>query len=192
MDMGRFEEAILNSQKTIELDPLNITFHRSLGCLYVYAGDVKNAIETLQRTLEMDPQFHGLHFYLGLAYARNDMYKEALKEMQTEKVFQTAYTDSVMGVVKNLLGNKDEAYQILEKYTELSKKKDQKKKEDVSFYGLATLCFSLEEDDLGFKWLEKAYEARDPYMHTIKIDFLMDRVRSDPRFVSLLKKMNLD
>ena len=120
------------------------------------------------------------------------MYKEALKEMQAEKSYQSAYRNSFIGAANSLMGNKDKAYQILNRYTKLSKHKERPQKEDVSFYGLAVLCFSLEEDELGFKWLEKAYKARDPFMHSIKIDFLMDRVRSDPRFHSLLKKMNLE
>jgi tetratricopeptide (TPR) repeat protein len=189
---GKIEEAIRLIMKAIELDPLNIAFHRNLGCAYVYSGDANAAIETFQRTIEMDPQIPLLYLYLGLAYMRKSMYKEALKEMQAEKSFGGAYTIALIGVANSLMGNKDKAYQILNKYTELSNQKGRSQKEDVSFYGLAVLCFSLEEDDLGFVWLEKAYETHDRYMYQIKIDFLMDRIRSDPRFHSLLKKMDLE
>jgi hypothetical protein len=53
------------------------------------------------------------------------------------------------------------------------------------------LYFTLGENDLGFKCLESAYETRDGWMAQIKIDFLLDRVRSDPRFKAILKKVNL-
>ena len=192
MYKGRKAESIRLFRKAIELDPLNATFHRNLGCAYVFSGEVKTAIETFQRTIEMDPDFPAAHFWLGCAYLKKAMYNEALNEMQIEKNYQSAIVISVTGIVHSLMGNKAKAYQILNQFTELAQQKDQAQKEDVSFYGLAALCFSLEEDDLGFEWLEKAYEARDTSMHQIKVDFLMERVRSDPRFVSLLKKMNLE
>jgi serine/threonine protein kinase len=191
-DKGKFEASIQNFQKAIELDPLNLAFHRNFGCNYIYCSKIDRAIETFHRALDMDSEFSGGHFFLGLAYLRKSLYKKALKEMQLEKSYKNPYFDSVIGVVYSRLGNKDKSYQILNKFTEQAIHEDKQQKVNVSFYGLATLCFSLEEDDLGFKWLEKAYEARDPFMHTIKIDFLMDRIRSDLRFTSLLKKKNLE
>jgi tetratricopeptide (TPR) repeat protein len=140
----------------------------------------------------MDPDFAATHFWLGYAYMKNAMYEEAIKEMQKETTYRHAYVYSTIGVIYNLMGNKDKALQILDELTEQSQKEGLLHKEQVSFYGIARLHFSLEEDDLGFDWLNKAYEARDVDMYYMKVDFLMDRVRSDPRFISLLKKMNLD
>ncbi len=189
--LGKFQESIRDFQKALALDPLNTAFHRNLGCAYVYFGDVLHAVEAFQRTIEIDPQFPGAHLFLGLAYMKKSMYKEALKELQLEKHYQNAFVGSIIGIVYNCLGNKEKALQILNKYTELSQSDDTIKQDDVSFYGLAALCFSLERDDLGFEWLEIAFEAHDSSLHQMKVDFLMDRPRSDPRFLSLLKKMNL-
>jgi hypothetical protein len=40
--------------------------------------------------------------------------------------------------------------------------------------------------------LGKAYEVCDPWLLMIKIGSIYDPLRSDPRFVELLRKMNLD
>lgn len=192
MYMGKLDESIRIFQKALELDPLNTAFNRNLGFSYLFFGDVDTAIETLQRTIEMESTFPAVHFWLGYAYKQKGMFKEALEEMKKESHYKSAFLNSIIGIVYNLMGNKKKAYQILHKYTEQSKQKDLSQKEYVSFYGLAALCFSLEEDDLGFEWLKKAYEARDTFMCQIKIDFLMDRVRSDQRFIAQLKKLNLD
>jgi TolB-like protein len=189
---GKIEESIRIFLKALELDPLNLAFHRNLGSAYVFFGDEKTAIEMFQRIIEMDPKYPVIHYLLGIAYMQLGMYKEALKEMQLEENYTSAIVNSLIGIVYCRMGNKDKAYEILNKYTELSKQKDRPQNKDVSFYGLAALCFSLREDDLGFEWLGKAYEARDTSMYQIKVDFLMEKVRSDPRFVSLLKKMNLE
>jgi len=57
---------------------------------------------------------------------------------------------------------------------------------------VAILYFVLGEDDLGFQWLDKAYEEYDSRMRLLKIDPVFDRVRSDPRFEAIMKKMGLE
>ena len=57
---------------------------------------------------------------------------------------------------------------------------------------MAILYFVLGEDDLGFQWLDKAYEEYDSRMRLLKIDPVFDRVRSDPRFEAIMKKMGLE
>ena len=189
---GKISESIRIFQKALELDPLNIAFNRTLGNAYLASGKVKTAIETLQRTIDMDPTFPAIRFILGCAYMKEAMYAEALEEFEKEKHYPKAYMNSLIGVVYNYMGKKDKARQILNRYTEQIQHTERSKKEIIPFYGLAVLCFSLEEIDLGFEWLEKAYEVRETFMFTIKVDFLMDSVRTDPRFKALLKKMNLE
>lgn len=120
------------------------------------------------------------------------MYEEAINEMKKEEHYPKSFVYSYIGVIYNLMGNREKAYGILEEYKKKLESTKRPQKEKYSFYGLASLCFSLEEDNLGFDLLEKGYEARDPQMIYIKIDFLMDKVRRDPRFVSLVKRLNLD
>ncbi|TET67102.1 MAG: tetratricopeptide repeat protein, partial [Candidatus Aminicenantes bacterium] len=171
-------------QRALELDPLNVAFNRGLGAAYFRAGQLENAIETLQRTIEMDPSFPVTHLYLGYTYMQKSMYEEALAQMQKETL-PKAMIDPQIGIVYARMGRKEEALQILNKYL------GQSNKEFVHHYGIACLYFALAENDLGFQWLEKAYEARDPWIVSIKIDFLLDSVRTDPRFKALLMKMNI-
>ncbi|CAN5770340.1 hypothetical protein BH20VER1_BH20VER1_22730 [soil metagenome] len=41
-------------------------------------------------------------------------------------------------------------------------------------------------------WLEKAYEDRDVRLSFFKVDPRWDAIRSDPRFVSIMKRIGLD
>jgi tetratricopeptide (TPR) repeat protein len=185
MYMAEFEEGIKNFIKACELDPLNTAFNRNLGCIYIRAGQFKNAVETLQRTIEMDPDFPMLHLYLAYIYIQKNMHKEALVELQKEKSLQKGFVEPHFGIVYNLMGQRDKSQKILDELVARSKK------EYISPYGLALLHFALGENDIGFSCLEKAYETRDGWMSQIKIDFLMDSVRSDPRFKEILRKINL-
>ena len=183
---ARFDDAIKALQKALELDPLNVTFNRNLGEHYFYAGQLEKAIENLQRTVEMDPTFPYTHILLAYIYMQKSMYEEALAEMKKETDISKAILDPNIGIVYAHMGMREEALKILNKYMGLSTQ------EFISPYFLALLCFALGEKELGFQWLEKAYEKRDVWIAYIKIDFLLDSVRTDPRFKALLKKMNLD
>jgi len=185
MYQARFDEAIKKMHWVLELDPLNVAFNRNLGVGYFRAGQLENAIEILQRTIDMDPTFPVTHLYLAYCYMQKSMYEKALAQMQKESL-PKSMLDPQIGIVYARMGRREEALQILNKYM------SQSNKEFIHHYGLAYLCFALEENDLGFRRLEKAYEVRDPWVVSIKIDFLLDSVRTDPRFKALLKKMNLE
>jgi hypothetical protein len=61
----------------------------------------------------------------------------------------------------------------------------------ISPTSLAMLYFVLEEDELGFQMLEKAYEEYDTWLRLVKVDPVFSRVRPDPRFQDVLRKIGL-
>ena len=61
---------------------------------------------------------------------------------------------------------------------------------DSSYY-LAALCAQLGDKDKAFAYLEKSHEDRQTDMLFLAVDPLMDPLRSDPRFKSLMSKVNL-
>jgi serine/threonine protein kinase/Tfp pilus assembly protein PilF len=189
MLMARFEEAITEMKLALELDPLSLIINRNLGQLFYRARQYDKAIEALQKTLQMDPDFSVTHFYLGSTYLQKSFYKEALAEFQKEKDIskRQALDPEAMIIATNaLMGEREEALQILNDFMEISKDAY------VSPYFFAYIHVALGEKDSTFEWLEKAYNERDIYMRWLKVDPLFDSIRSDPRFKALLKKMNLE
>ena len=60
-------------------------------------------------------------------------------------------------------------------------------------YAKACFYFTIGRDDKGFEWLEKAYELKALMeIPGIKVNPHFDRIRSDPRFKAILKKLNLE
>jgi hypothetical protein len=57
---------------------------------------------------------------------------------------------------------------------------------------LALVYAALGENDLAFARLEKGYQRREESLLSLKVDPKADRLRSDPRFVALLKKMGVE
>ena len=62
----------------------------------------------------------------------------------------------------------------------------------VPSYGVAAIYAALGRKDEAFVQLEKAYDERDSWMDYLGLDPRLDALRSDPRFVDLMRRMKLD
>ena len=60
-----------------------------------------------------------------------------------------------------------------------------------SAYGIAGMYADLGDKDQAFQWLNTAYQERDWLLVNLKTDFLLDSLRSDPRFAELVRKVGL-
>jgi hypothetical protein len=67
----------------------------------------------------------------------------------------------------------------------------QRKNGYSSAYKVAQLYADLGNKDQAFKWLDTAYRERDFNLIGLKTDFLLDPLRSDPRFAELVRKVGL-
>jgi serine/threonine-protein kinase len=182
---GKADEAIDEMKKALELDPLSMAINRDIGEIYYYARQFDQAIEALQKTLEMDPSFIHTQQWLGLAYLGKSKPREAVEAFQKE--LESSDSDDVkplIGIAYVRMGQKDQANKILETLRQPSSPNIQ--------YFTSLLYFSLGEHDLGFEWLEKACEGPGQWMVYLKVDPLLDNIRSNPKFNALLEKIHLD
>ena len=67
----------------------------------------------------------------------------------------------------------------------------QRKAGYLSAYKIAELYADLGDKEQAFRWLNTAYQERDGKVESLKVDFLLDPLRSDPRFAELVRKMGL-
>jgi hypothetical protein len=61
----------------------------------------------------------------------------------------------------------------------------------VAPYFTAVKYAALGDREQAFEWLEKAYQERDTWLVHLKVDPMLDGLRSDPRYANLLAPMNL-
>ncbi|PYK88408.1 MAG: hypothetical protein DME40_12555, partial [Verrucomicrobia bacterium] len=80
--LGRFDDAIAEGKRAVELDPLSLVINADLGMNYYYARHHDEAIEQLRKTLEMDPGYYYAHVDLGQVLAAKRAFDQAISEYQ--------------------------------------------------------------------------------------------------------------
>lgn len=185
---GRHEEAITEMQRAREIDPLSLIINALEGMFLFHAGRDNEAIARFQKTFELDPNFWVAHVNLGQVYIRQKMYPEAIAELSKAREFSEGNTTaiSLLGYALAVSGNREQARAVLDELNRLSNERY------VPPNSIAMIYNGLDERDETLDWLEKAYEQRDVRMTFLKVDPKWDKLRSDPRFISLIKRMRLD
>jgi eukaryotic-like serine/threonine-protein kinase len=192
--LGRHSEAIVELKKAQELDPLSLIINNTLGLGFFFAGQYDQAIEQHRRTLDMDSSFVPAHRDLGWAYTQKRLYGEAIAEFQKAisldkdnkfSVMGGGLTYAGLGFTYAVSGKREDAHRILAQLNELS----------TRFYVpstcMAAVYAGLGDKEQAFQWLEKAYDERDGGLTYLKVDPAWGRLRSDPRFASLVRRVGL-
>jgi serine/threonine protein kinase/Tfp pilus assembly protein PilF len=189
MFVGRFSEAITRIKRALELDPFSLFINRDYAMILLYSSHFDEAVKQCQKTIEMDPTFGWIRGFLAVAYFRTSMLEEASVEIEKLRAVPEVVgdwgTEFLQGMLCAYTGKRDEARQTLHAMMERSKHLY------VSAYIPATMCFALGDNDEGFKWLNKAYENRDPFLCFLKVNQETLSVGSDPRYFEMLKKIGL-
>lgn len=185
--MGRLDEALAEIKRAQEVDPLSIQINKNVGDRLMALKQYDKGIEQYRKTIEMDPNSPIAHEGLGLGYLRKGLYTEALTEFQKERELSGDYLSYVIyaAEVYARWGKKDEAQKRLQEVQELSKQKY------VAPVAIAIIYASMGEKDQAFEWLEKAYQERSVRLQFLKVAYVYDPLRDDPRFNDLVRRVGL-
>jgi len=179
--MGRPEEALRESKRAQEIDPLSPWTNS--GFISFLARRYDEGIAESQKALELDPQFAAAHMVMGLSYVQKKNYEQAIAELQ--KAQDNPDSRALLGYAYGVAGKRDEARHLLEELQRVAKEKY------VSPFPVAATYVGLGETDKAFEMLEKAYTERSWAMGMLKVNPIFDPIRSDQRYIELLRRMNL-
>jgi TolB-like protein/Tfp pilus assembly protein PilF/class 3 adenylate cyclase len=183
---GRFDEAIAEGKRAIELDPLSPVINTDLGYTLINARRYDEAIVQLRKTLEIDPTFYYAHYTLGMALQLKGDLPDAIAEYtKAQRLTDNNLLARVLlAVAKAQSGDKKAAVQVLAELEELSRNRY------VSAYSRALLYLSLNNPEEAIRWLEQGFADHEGRPLTwIKVDPLLDPLRGDPRFEALVQKV---
>ncbi len=185
---GRHQEAITAATRAQELDPLSLTISTSLAMQYFHMAQYDQASKIFLNILAIDSTFFFAREWLGLTYVIQGRYKKGIAEIQKSA--------TVLGGSGNVLaqlgwayaaaGREDEAKRILHQLEELSSYRY------VPSVQVATIYASLGDNDKVIEFLERGYQERCHLMIWLKVLPPFDKMRSDTRYIALLKKVGLE
>jgi TolB-like protein/tRNA A-37 threonylcarbamoyl transferase component Bud32/Flp pilus assembly protein TadD len=182
----RYEEAIAEIMKARELDPLSLIISADVGYVLLVGRRYDQAIHELRKTIEMDVNFAVAHWNLGLAYEQKAMYAEAIAEF--EKAIALSRGSSVyMAALGHAYAASERRAEALKIVRQL---KESAERRYISPLVIAVVYAGLGAKSEVFDWLEKAYEERASLPTAIGVDPRFDPLRDDPRFQSLLRRLN--
>ena len=183
---GRHAEALAQANRARELNPVDMVINALEGQYLLHAGRTDEALIQLRKTAELEPNFWMPHSFAASAYIEKGMFAEAIAESRREYQLSGG-NDTPFGIYALAKsGRRDEARNALNELLKLSPTKY------VAPYNIALIYNALEMRDNVFEWLEKGYHQRDPKMMFLKVEPKWNILRSDPRFVSLIKRMGVE
>ena len=184
---GRSAEAIDVARRALERNPVSASMSHNLAVQLALSRQFDAAIEECRRTLDLDPSFGLAYDVMAASLASKGMFREALPLTQKAAALSPGnmISRALLGAVLANLGQRQEALQILEQLAASSKQRY------VPAQSFAIVYTGLGDKDQAFAWLDKAYEERSNRLAYLKVEPTWDRLRSDPRFDALLRRIGL-
>jgi TolB-like protein/DNA-binding winged helix-turn-helix (wHTH) protein/tetratricopeptide (TPR) repeat protein len=185
---GRFDDALREVHKAQELDPLNLAEQESPAQVLYWSRKYDECVAQSRKTLELDPNFFYSHMFMGDCLAQLKRYDEAISEFR-ETLRITPHNTAVMarlGYVLGMVGRKREALDLL-------KQMEQTRQSEYTSAGLQAWIYAgIGDREHTLESLEKDENQRGTTTLFLRDDAKLDFVRTDPRFIALLKKTHLD
>jgi TolB-like protein/tetratricopeptide (TPR) repeat protein len=182
---ARFDRAIAEEKRAVELDPLSLINNTDLGWGHLYARHYDEAIAQFRKTIEMDSHFYLAHYYLGEGLQLKGQLAGAIAEYRTAaELNDDPLVLARLGQAYARTGQRDEAQKILARLTEEAKSRY------VQRYSFAVVLIGLGDKEGAIDALEGGYRNREGNdIYTIRVDPLLDDLRGHPRFEALAEKI---
>jgi TolB-like protein/DNA-binding winged helix-turn-helix (wHTH) protein len=178
---GRFEEALAESERARQLDPLSLIIATDHAAVLFYARQYDRAIAQFRAVLDMDPHFSRATMIIG-AYVEEGRFAEALEEVKRGlPPDDSPWTVATKAYVYGRWGQTALAEHELAKLKRMARYQDS----DLLLAYLGT-----GRKDQAIAVLQKAYAEHNTFLD-LKVHPAYDPLRSDPRFQDLLRHVGL-
>jgi eukaryotic-like serine/threonine-protein kinase len=178
---GRINEAIQVMQQELAHDPLLKRPPCWLGFMLYSAGRLEESETAFKSLLQMNPNYPSAQAFLARTYLLDGKYSEALASVQKES--EESWKLAVSPMVYWALGRRAES--------DASLAEEQRKYAIASAFLIAQSYAYRGERDAAFLWLDRAYRQHNAGMRWILVDPILRKLDNDPRFGTLLSRMNI-
>jgi serine/threonine-protein kinase len=182
---GRFDEALNEITRGVELDPLALYINAAVAMTHYYAHQFEAAIAQARATIDMDASFYPAQLFLGLSCQQAGRRAEAIAALERASHLsqRSTMTVSALGAAMASDGRTTEAAAIL---TELGEAARQGRY--VSGTWLGAIHAALGDSDRALASLERARQDKCCWLlRSVRLDGRFDQLRHFPRFIALLQ-----
>ena len=186
-NLARPEEALAENEKALALDPASPQMNANHASILSDLRRYDEAMSEFNRLIASNPDFpvyYGFRGDLNWRLGNQDAYVAdrvmAMKKTGREDLANTFATGYQKAKLKGACLATIEAL------------KARSRQKYVSPYELATLYALMQDREQTFEWLEKAYAERSGRMEYVKTEDFFQPFRSDPRYIDLLRRMNMN
>jgi Flp pilus assembly protein TadD len=183
--IGRNDDGIAELRRAENLDPLSLIISAGVADVLFIAHRFDEALRQLHKTVEMDPNYAIAHNHVGEILVQQHRPDAAIAEFQRaiELSGHNWAFDANLAYAYAVSGRTGDAQRIA---------RDLAQQEHIGNVdaNIALIYVGLGDADLALSWLGKAYDARFEPVILVRPQF--DRLRSDPRFKDLLRRLGLD
>jgi len=190
LSLSRQEEAfreIERAQRSAEeTDPhLLVVIRATRAAALYFAREYDRCIRECIEAMELDPNYFLLHYLLARAHARKGAHKKAGAVLK--KIGANHDKISLMSMATGLLcavtGRKAEARAVVKQlHNEAAKRY-------VPATYIGILHAGMGDAESAFEWLERAYEERADGLTLLNVEPMVDGLRGDSRFQSLIRRI---
>jgi TolB-like protein/DNA-binding winged helix-turn-helix (wHTH) protein/Tfp pilus assembly protein PilF len=183
--VGRQEEAITEAHRAVELDPLAPSCLSDEGRILYRARQYDKAIADFKRALEIDPSFVPALSRIIDVYDQEGQFDEALRYTKQfkEQVHDRAAVLPYLALIYAHMGQRGKAIQVLQ---ELEVARDARGRDSR----MIKIYVALGDRDRAITSLDRAIKDRS-ILPLAFLDPDMDPLRSDPRFIELRHRVDL-
>ena len=186
MWLGRFDEALRESERARQLDPLSMIIAADNAVILYSSRQYDRAIEKFRSVLAMDPNFSRTGMVMN-AYVEKGLFADALAEVeQRRRVYGDGpWSWSALAYIYGRSGQQVQARRALDKLQQLNRH------QQIDPAAIAWGYIAVGDKEQALAWLEKAYAQHSNQLTTLKVEPGYDSLRSDPRFQDLLRRVGL-
>jgi serine/threonine protein kinase len=175
--VSRFDEAIKEGKRAVELDPFSMVINADLGSTFMLARRYDEAMAQLRATLTLDGNFAYAHSMLGTVLFLQGDINAAITEYQKARVLDDGCDVlALLGLAYAKIGKSAEVTQLLQDLNECGHKHYVR----GSVYAL--MYIALGQKETAIDYLEKSSD------NWIGINPQFDPLRNEPRFQELVAK----
>ena len=184
---GRFDEALAESERARELDPLSLIIAADRGAILYYARQYDGAIAQFQGVLQTDPTFPRAYMIIN-AYAQKGRFADALTEIDRARRMrgEEAFVWMEASYVYGRSGGESQARHALTQLQNL------RGRQPIDPESVLWAEIGVGDKEKAFASLQEAYLQHSTAMTSLKVEPAYDPLRGDPRYQQLLRRVNLD